>query len=205
MEPLTGDSILFSPSHKLWSSKRKVIAAAFYKEKMLLMCELIKETAHEVTEDWRKDFVQKSKPFNIFEAVIELQTDILTCCAFGRDCRGMEMPVKMDGKMINMPWGQAVRHIFDKCLYRMIQPHLLFFPELSDIWFTTTYDRDLKQNIQQLRNFISDIVQKRRAGNSKASFNNQNDLLDILLNEDVFEQSDKNIIDECITFFFAGA
>ena len=46
--PLMGESILLSRSNHLWSSKRKVLATAFYKDKLLKMIDLVKIILREV-------------------------------------------------------------------------------------------------------------------------------------------------------------
>ena len=46
--PLMGESILLSGSTHEWSSKRKVLATAFYKEKLLKMIDLVKIVLKEV-------------------------------------------------------------------------------------------------------------------------------------------------------------
>ena len=46
------------------------------------------------------------------------------------------------------------------------------------------------------------MVTRRRLSNK--SLEEQGDLLAILLSDDLFKDNDKLIIDECLTFFFAG-
>lgn len=41
LKSLTGDSILFNPSNELWAQKRKHLSAAFYKDKLNAMLEMI--------------------------------------------------------------------------------------------------------------------------------------------------------------------
>jgi cytochrome P450 len=41
--PLMGDSILLSSSSDQWNQKRKSLSAAFYKDKLLKMLELVKQ------------------------------------------------------------------------------------------------------------------------------------------------------------------
>lgn len=47
-----GESILLAESNHQWSSKRKVLATAFYKDKLIKMIELVKELLVEVVDDW---------------------------------------------------------------------------------------------------------------------------------------------------------
>jgi hypothetical protein len=50
---LTGDGILFSPSNENWSIRRKSLTAAFYKDKLIKMIELMKSIAFERTQIWK--------------------------------------------------------------------------------------------------------------------------------------------------------
>jgi len=45
--PLFGDSILFAPTNEEWAMRRKHMAAAFYKEKLIKFTEKIKQVACE--------------------------------------------------------------------------------------------------------------------------------------------------------------
>ena len=69
------------------------------------------------------------------------------------------------------------------------------------------YERDLKANCETLRSFISQIVEKRRAFlvNNPEAASDKGDFLTILLTDPHFKDNNKRIIDECLTFFFAGS
>jgi cytochrome P450 len=45
LEPLIGESILFSPSNQEWSTRRKLVSSAFYKEKLLKMIDIMKSVS----------------------------------------------------------------------------------------------------------------------------------------------------------------
>jgi len=50
--PLMGDSILLAASTESWSMKRKSLSTAFYKDKLIKMCDLVKSTLREVLNSW---------------------------------------------------------------------------------------------------------------------------------------------------------
>ena len=58
-----------------------------------------------------------------------------------------------------------------------------------------------------LRAFISGIVEKRREELAKdpSLLSDKGDFLTILLTEPHFKDNERRIIDECLTFFFAGS
>jgi cytochrome P450 len=55
-----------------------------------------------------------------------------------------------------------------------------------------------------LRTLFEKIVEKRRKC-SQDELNSRADLLSILHTDDLFKDNNKLIIDECLTFFFAGS
>ena len=50
--PLMGESILMAESSELWSNKRKVLSASFYKDKLLKMIELTRDVIKETMIQW---------------------------------------------------------------------------------------------------------------------------------------------------------
>jgi cytochrome P450 len=51
---------------------------------------------------------------------------------------------------------------------------------------------------------FSEVVSRRREAMKDSNYKDKGDLLSILLNDDLFKNDDKMIIDECLTFFFAA-
>ena len=72
--------------------------------------------------------------------------------------------------------------------------------------FLTPHERNLKANAKALRKLIGDIVDRRRSVLANdPSQKNKGDFLTILLTEPFFMNNQQRIIDECLTFFFAGS
>ena len=65
MYPLIGESILLAESTEEWSNKRKILAASFYKEKLVKMIKLAKSILIETVEDWNSNFIDKNQPFDM--------------------------------------------------------------------------------------------------------------------------------------------
>jgi cytochrome P450 len=51
---------------------------------------------------------------------------------------------------------------------------------------------------------FNEIIEKRREEMKSKEYKEKGDLLSILLNDELFKNDDKMIIDECLTFFFAA-
>lgn len=80
-----GESILLSESNRQWSSKRKVLSTAFYKDKLLKMIELVKVVLREVVEDWNLRFIEQKQTFELIEEISLIHTKILLLCALGEN------------------------------------------------------------------------------------------------------------------------
>ena len=66
-------------------------------------------------------------------------------------------------------------------------------------------DRELLKNIAILRNYVKDMIKERRTEMKKDNYQDKGDLLTIFLHDEIFANNDDRIIDECLTFFFAGS
>lgn len=87
----------------------------------------------------------------------------------------------------------------------MSSPHIVFFPFLAS-WQITPFERDQKRNAKALRDFCQEIIEKRRAVIEKnPEAGKAGDFLTILLVEEHFKNRNERVIDEVLTFFFAGS
>ena len=68
----------------------------------------------------------------------------------------------------------------------------------------TGINKDTKANVDTLQSRILEIIQQRKSGESLSSFEGA-DLLSILITADLFKDDPKAIMDECLTFIFAGS
>lgn len=71
-EPCLGESILFSRSSELWSKKRKSMSAAFYKDKLHKMMDIVKDVAIEFLDKLDREFIKPKKPFNLAQKINDL-------------------------------------------------------------------------------------------------------------------------------------
>lgn len=80
-----GDSILLSDSSEVWGKKRKVLSTAFYKEKLIMMCDIVKQCVNEKVEDIKVRFVRTGKEMNLMQEISKTFVKIIMTCAFGED------------------------------------------------------------------------------------------------------------------------
>jgi len=83
-------------------------------------------------------------------------------------------------------------------------PRQLFFPELNPYYFQK-YEKEILENCRLIRRLFLDIVEKRRVEMKKDSYVEKGDLLAMLLEDELFANDNEVIIDQCMTFFFAGS
>ena len=87
----------------------------------------------------------------------------------------------------------------------MAHIHVFFFPFMANVYLTPA-ERAMKANAGFIRELISQIIDRRRAAIEKdPKLKEAGDFLTILLTEPFFMNDNERIIDECLTFFFAGS
>jgi len=86
----------------------------------------------------------------------------------------------------------------------MAQPHTNLFPILRDCYILP-HERDILANCREIRKVIQEVVNNRRAAVQKdPTLRQKGDFLAILLEDETTKDNNELIIDECLTFFFAG-
>lgn len=75
MKRMFNDSILLSRSDDLWASKRKHLSAAFYKERVTKMLEMVIKCATTEVDDWKTKYIGGHKTFELQERISYLVTE----------------------------------------------------------------------------------------------------------------------------------
>ena len=197
--PLMGDSILLSESTSEWSKKRKVLSVAFYKEKLVMMCEIVKGCMAERIHDLKAQYLIPNKQMDLISEISKTFVKIILTCAFGEDLSDVKIEYIENGKKGLKPVSFVLRETFHKCLKRWHTLQLCIFPETVH-WYLFASDRENRYNIEKLRELFAGVVKRRREGGNK----DKHDLLAILLSDELFKDDEKMILDECLTFFFAA-
>lgn len=86
----------------------------------------------------------------------------------------------------------------------MASVHTMLFPFLRD-WYFFPSEREILANCREIRKAIKQVVDKRRKEcEVNPATRQKGDFLQILLEDETTRDNNELIIDECLTFFFAG-
>lgn len=130
---------------------------------------------------------------------------ILLTTALGEDVSQQQVNYWQGGKLTKVSVAYSLRETFHHLIERMSHVHVFFFPFMADVYLTPA-ERAMKANAGFLRELIGQIVERRRTAMAKdPSIKEKADFLTILLTEPFFMDDNERIIDECLTFFFAGS
>jgi len=90
-------------------------------------------------------------------------------------------------------------------LLRTLSPQIFLFPETRS-YILVPSEREIANNCYILKAEFAKIIQKRRDDYKKGGFDDKaGDLLSVLLQDEQYCNDDGLIMDECMTFFFAGS
>ena len=80
---------------------------------------------------------------------------------FGEDLseRTLQYIINGEEKTVNLAF--ALRENFNNLVYRQFSPQMIFFPETFKLYLTKNDRNDLK-NAKKLRDFIAEIINKRK-------------------------------------------
>jgi cytochrome P450 len=85
LKPLFGESVVLDHSDERWAAKRKVLSAAFYKEKLIKMTYLMKEELGKTIAMWKENHADKSEPLDIVQGMADVFMRIIFSCSFGEN------------------------------------------------------------------------------------------------------------------------
>jgi cytochrome P450 len=202
---LLGRSILTADTSPDWRKRRAAISPAFYKGKLVLMCNIAKDAMQTTISQWRKTI--NDQPRTIFNFIEEMQNSsarVLLSCALGEDLSETNVDYHCNGKVEKRHISFVLRQTFHDSVMRALHPKLIFFPFLLDMYITR-HEREILTNCKTVRTLIQGIITRRREAIEKdPSLKDRGDFLTILLMGDTTKDDEELILDECLTFFFAG-
>ena len=205
---LTGRSILFAETTREWKEARKTLSPAFYKGKLVGLVEITRESVRVSTEKLKSLTARSASPKAQMDLINEFNTifvRILLTTALGEDVSEHKVNYWENGKLIKVNVAYSLRETFHHLVERMAHVHVFFFPFMADVYLTPA-ERAMKANAGFLRELISQIVDRRRVAIQKdPKLKEAGDFLTILLTEPFFMNDNERIIDESLTFFFAGS
>ena len=208
MYVLTGDSILLATTSAEWRARRKALSPAFYKGKLVKMVEIARKSVQlslDVLDSLLKESTEPRRQIDFIDQTSNMNVRIMLMCAFGEDMSQQQIDYWHNGRLEKRSLSFSLRETFHLLVNRLATPHILFFPFLAK-WYLTPAERDMKANAIILREFVSEIADRRRETIKKdPTLADSGDFLTILLTDELFKDSNQRIIDECLTFFFAGS
>lgn len=134
-----------------------------------------------------------------------MSSRIFLMCALGVDCAEYMVDFWENGVKGQKTLSQCLRLTFSNLISRMGSPHIIYFPFLAS-YHITPFERDQLRNARELRAFCMRIVERKREDiRQKSELRKAGDFLTILLVDEHFADKTERIIDEVLTFFFAGS
>jgi len=193
IKPLVGGGGLVMSEGEEWKRHRKIISNSFHYESLKTNVSTIKETTLEFLN---KTSPEEMKNYPVISKIQEITGEIVGRIFFGRNLNSYTL----EGKPLTHVLATLVT---DMIVVALTPLGLLFGEKVLEYPVFKTY-RDLNKRINDFRNICFKIVEDRKQSEQKG-----HDLLESLLatqNSPDPEQrlSDKEIVDEFITFFIAG-
>jgi len=202
---LTGRSILFAESNPEWRARRKALSPAFYKGKLIKMIEIAKgsvQTSLKRLQGMTESGV-KTK-IDLIGEMSRMNIRIILERALGIDITEDMLPYWENGKLVQRDVPYVLRTCFQIMINRMFTCHVIMFPWLADKYITPA-ERDLLANSRTLRAKFQKVVNDRRQEMKEGRRLDEGDFLSILLSDELFKEDNEMIVDEILTFFFAGS
>ena len=212
-EDIIGQSFIFAHNDEAWKLKRKGCAHAFYKDRLVLMNETLKEKTEAQFERWAKTATENGFcDIDMSTEFSEILARNIIHVSFGEDLSDEKMVLKVKGadgvyKPQTLSVKQAINVIIDQVcfsFYRNVQnPINWFYLYLERVFSVSSETEVVRANCTTARDWIKDYIAHRRAGTRKSSVKGDTDILTLMLGQPkVF--SDDTIVDELLGFFGAA-
>ena len=182
-----------------YHATRKVLSAAFFKQKLLSITKIIKKETIDVIKEFQQ---QGDHVIDIVEFWVDVQSRIFSSIAVGHNNANVLINFEQeDGSTKKNVISQLLRFIFKDMMNRIGNPFFSIFPELLPYAIFPSCRR-LFHNIQSLRDGIRQIMDARLKGEAKGSIDG--DLLSIFLQDPLYRDDPEKTIDDLLILFFAG-
>ncbi|CDW85751.1 cytochrome p450 [Stylonychia lemnae] len=197
------DSVFFVKSTETWVEKRKHLSTAFYKDKINIMIataiDVCKHRVDKLRQQVKENGGSLEMSLNLF--VQEVIDDVIQACVFGQKSLERKLQYNVYGQEQELSAGTCFRIAF----HTFIDRYIKVFRQLTDLFDSIAVDKDEKvifENGNRLRNYVSQMVIKRREEMNDPNFQSQGDFLTLLCQDPYFD--DETIITECTTFLAAA-
>ena len=107
-----GDSLVMIDGDQEWSQKRKVMSAAFYKDKLVKMTEVVREVVNQKIKEMESDYIDTGKLMNVAREMGDMQNRIFLTAVFGlKDLYKERLPYLEKGQTIYIDIGEYLRKL----------------------------------------------------------------------------------------------
>eukprot|EP00347_Sterkiella_histriomuscorum_P018238 403346269 len=201
---LTGNSFNFQLSKPEILERRKYLMGAFHKSRMEGMLKKIVETAVTKVKQQR-DIIKSSKIIVQLELCDFLNNLVHQCvevCVFGISDENSSLKFVQEQRHEMISMGQFIKKVMTGIFTRSVAP-IRQFTSIFDRRFLGKNEKEIEQNCITFRNYIRDIVNKRRVDLRNPNFKSD-DFLTMILTDDFMKNDIELIIDESIVFMLGS-
>lgn len=202
---LGGDNIVtMETENPLYPAKRKALSQAFFKNKVQQMTRTIKEITLDQIQKYQDRIENKEDEFNLVYFMLELQSRIIVNTLVGKGESDKVLPYETATGTDNIP----LCHFFSKSVEAATErfescPQIIMFPSTAE-WEFPAMNARFVRNSRRMREHIKKLINDRKAGISKSYHEGQTDLLDIIIEEELYKNDLDAMVDEMIVLFIAG-
>lgn len=156
---MPGSIVTQATEHPQYSDKRKALAAAFFKQKLIAMTEIIKDVTLKEIRLLQKYDLSK---YSLATMTLNLQGKIIINCAVGKEYADVELDWEGEQGTEKMSVIIFLERLFSVATFRLFDVTAILFPLL--IWTTFT-PKDLRfaRNVKKMRAQVQKIIDERRA------------------------------------------
>ena len=206
MSQLFRDSLAFRDTDEKWKDMRKVVSAAFYKEKIRKMMHIMKAQTVRQIKEWNKAIEMDgsgSAEIILKDGVQEINVRTIVTVAFGEDLSDHLINFKEKGQDKQIRVGFAFEKITNDMLQRPANG-LRGLTDRFDKLNFTQFERETYFNSLSLREFVDKIARKLASEykGKEEKLLERGDLISYLLYE--FKDDYTLVIDQIVEFFVAA-
>ncbi|CDW83922.1 cytochrome p450 [Stylonychia lemnae] len=202
MEKLIGRSILLEKSTEEQSMKRKRLSAAFYKDKMTQILQILVKKTYDWTQKLKQDIKDGKSEKELNKLVNDHVTSCIMTSVFGETQLKQSLQFQTGNGEEELSLGICVGKLFFKMIRKQITP-LRQLTQLFDRYYIGKEEQDLLKNLQNYRVFLQKLIEERKE-QMKDPNHYSADFLTLLLSDDLYQQDDELMKDEISTFMLAS-
>lgn len=149
----TGNSMIFDRSNELWALKRKHVSAAFYKDKLLAMMNIIIDVTTHRLQKWLE-----AGEVNITAEISDMITECVLQCVFGMSSESLgKIGYRRFGEVTMLNPGQYLKQNFVDHVSRNLRVFRQYF-DIFDEVIIGQKEKDTVFNSDNFRLFLQKMI-----------------------------------------------